>query len=66
MKDKQIFINEFLVHSLISTQFPQWKNFPIIPVIPGGWDNKTFRLGSDMLVRMPSAKRYANLSLIHI
>ena len=50
MKDKQIFINEFLVHSLISTQFPQWKNFPIIPVIPGGWDNKTFRLGSDMSV----------------
>lgn len=53
-------INETLVQSLISTQFPQWKNFPIIPIVPGGWDNRTFRLGKDMVVRMPSAKRYAN------
>lgn len=50
------FINKAVVHSLISTQFPQWKNLPITPVIPGGWDNKTFRLGRN--VRMLSAKHY--------
>ncbi len=54
-----IIINEKLVHTLVSTQFPQWKDLPIRPVNMGGWDNKTFHLGEDMLVRMPSAAEYA-------
>lgn len=58
MHDKQPLINELLVQNLIDTQFPEWKNLPIIPVTPGGWDNKTFRLGKNMLVRMPSNKKY--------
>jgi aminoglycoside phosphotransferase (APT) family kinase protein len=28
-------------------------------VEPGGWDNRTFRLGEDLCVRLPSAERYA-------
>jgi aminoglycoside phosphotransferase (APT) family kinase protein len=32
---------------------------PIEPVAQGGWDNWTFHLGSDMLVRLPSASEYA-------
>lgn len=60
MNDEQIIINKILVHSLISTQFPQWKNLPVTPVTPTGWDNRTFRLGTNMLVRMPSAKRYSS------
>ena len=27
-------------------------------VDPGGWDNRTFRLGADLLVRLPSRARY--------
>lgn len=47
------------VQNLIKEQFPQWADLPIIAVEPGGWDNKTFRLGNEMLIRMPSAACYA-------
>lgn len=52
-----IYVN--LVHRLITKQFPVWADLPIRPVEVGGWDNRTFRLGDNMLVRMPSAARYA-------
>ena len=42
-----------LVSALIDQQFPQWSGCAIAPVDPGGWDNRTFRLGSKMLVRLP-------------
>ncbi len=48
-----------LVASLIAEQFPQWANLPIKPVELSGWDNKTFRLGKEMLIRLPSAAAYA-------
>lgn len=51
-------INAELARRLIAAQFPQWKDLRIDPVELGGWDNRTFHLGSDMLVRMPSAKDY--------
>jgi aminoglycoside phosphotransferase (APT) family kinase protein len=48
-----------LVRRLIAEQFPQWADLPVTRVEPGGWDNRTFRLGTDMLVRLPSAAEYA-------
>lgn len=57
--NEQIIINETLVHRLVTAQFPQWKDLPIRPVTHSGWDNRTFRLGEHMLVRMPSAEDYA-------
>ena len=48
-----------LVRSLIEQQFPQWARLPIVPVEPGGWDNRTFRLGDALAVRLPSAECYA-------
>lgn len=48
-----------LVQALIASQFPNWKNLPITSVAVGGWDNHTFHLGDDMLVRMPKDKAYA-------
>lgn len=48
-----------LVHRLISTQFPEWKDLPIKPVALSGWDNRTFHLGKHLLVRMPNAAEYA-------
>jgi len=56
---QNIDINEILVSQLISSQFPQWAKLPIKPVEFSGWDNRTFRLGDDMSVRLPSAKWYA-------
>lgn len=52
-------IDTGLVRQLIAQQFPQWSGLPVVPVLPGGWDNRTFRLGDDKLVRLPSAAAYA-------
>lgn len=52
-------IDAQLVHQLISEQFPQWKDLPISPVFTSGWDNRTFHLGLEMLVRIPSRAEYA-------
>jgi aminoglycoside phosphotransferase (APT) family kinase protein len=51
-------IDAALVARLIAAQFPQWADLPITPAEPNGWDNRTFRLGADMSVRLPSAARY--------
>jgi|SRR5215475_14558676 len=51
-------IDATLVKQLIRTQFPQWAELPIAPVENGGWDNRTFRLGDGMSVRLPSAPHY--------
>uniref|UniRef100_A0A7C1JDF9 Aminoglycoside phosphotransferase family protein n=1 Tax=Caldilinea aerophila TaxID=133453 RepID=A0A7C1JDF9_9CHLR len=55
----EIQIDAFLVRRLIANQFPHWSHLPITPVHPAGWDNRTFRLGETMSVRLPSAARYA-------
>lgn len=51
-------ISSSLVRSLVSEQFPQWSELPIQPVDVQGWDNRTFRLGDRMSVRLPSADGY--------
>lgn len=48
-----------LVIDLISEQFPQWAHLPIRPVKLSGWDNRTFHLGEEMSIRLPSAEGYA-------
>ncbi len=52
-------INVSLVSRLVATQFPQWADLPIEPVEVGGVDNRTFHLGEDMTVRLPSGPWYA-------
>src|SRR5437762_13449687 len=47
-----------LVAGLVSSQFPAWAGLPLVPVELDGWDNTTFRLGSSMAVRLPSADVY--------
>jgi aminoglycoside phosphotransferase (APT) family kinase protein len=59
MNNEPLIIDAALVCQLVTTQFPQWKDLPIQPVALSGWDNRTFHLGEDMLVRMPSAADYA-------
>lgn len=51
-------ITSSLVRSLVSEQFTQWSELPIRPVEVQGWDNRTFRLGDRMSVRLPSADGY--------
>lgn len=52
-------ITPFLVRQLITEQFPAFSNLSIDPVKVQGHDNRTFRLGPDMLIRMPTAESYA-------
>ncbi|ONK09310.1 aminoglycoside phosphotransferase family protein [Streptomyces sp. MP131-18] len=52
-------IDAALVKRLIAVQFPQWSGLPVEPVPVDGWDNRTYRLGSGMTVRLPTAAGYA-------
>jgi aminoglycoside phosphotransferase (APT) family kinase protein len=47
-----------LVQKLITAQFPQWAELPIRRVAEEGWDNRTFHLGPELMVRVPSAYEY--------
>ena len=42
-----------LVVRLLTTQVPQWADLPIEPVQSAGTDNALYRLGDDMVVRLP-------------
>lgn len=56
----RIDINKELVQNLISRQFPEYDGLPIGPVEEQGHDNRTFRLGEELTVRLPSAKAYSD------
>jgi aminoglycoside phosphotransferase (APT) family kinase protein len=42
-----------LVARLLAAQFPHWADLPIEPVHSSGTDNAIYRLGEDMVVRLP-------------
>jgi aminoglycoside phosphotransferase (APT) family kinase protein len=42
-----------LVGRLLASQFPQWAGLPIRLVPSWGTDNALYRLGDDMVVRLP-------------
>lgn len=58
MTDGRAGIDASLVASLIAEQFPQWRELPVRPVPDEGWDNRTYRLGEEFTVRLPSAHGY--------
>ena len=53
-------IDAALAAQLVAEQFPQWDELPVVPVEFSGWDNRTFRLGDTMTVRLPSGEAYAS------
>ena len=57
--DDMIKITTGLVAGLIADQFPHWAGLDVTPSPESGWDNRTFRLGPKMAVRLPSAAAYA-------
>lgn len=42
-----------LVRRLLAAQFPRWSDLELQPIVSTGTDNALFRLGNDMVVRMP-------------
>ncbi|WP_345801618.1 aminoglycoside phosphotransferase family protein [Microbacterium sp. AZCO] len=51
-------IDEDLVRALLREQFPDWAGLAVRAVEPGGNDHRTFRLGDELSVRLPSAPGY--------
>ncbi|HEX3790166.1 MAG TPA: aminoglycoside phosphotransferase family protein [Pseudonocardiaceae bacterium] len=51
-------IDAALVRRLIAAQFPQWRGLSVIPVEIDSWDNRTYRLGPELTVRLPTAAGY--------
>jgi aminoglycoside phosphotransferase (APT) family kinase protein len=46
-----------LVRRLLAEQLPEWAGLPLEPVLPLGTDNANFRLGDELLVRLPRRPR---------
>jgi len=51
-------IDAALVKRLVAAQFPQWADLPVTPVKVEGWDNRTYHLGDELSVRLPTHKAY--------
>lgn len=58
MIEDRIHVGAELVVELLREQFPHWAGMPVVAVEPGGVDNRTFRLGEHLSVRLPSAPGY--------
>src|SRR3954447_11834046 len=53
-------IPEGLVRRLVDSQFPQWAAEPLVRVPTWGTDNAMYRLGNELVVRLP--RRAANVA----
>ncbi|WP_031010484.1 aminoglycoside phosphotransferase family protein [Streptomyces sp. NRRL F-5727] len=49
-------IDEALVRRLVAAQFPHWAGLDVRRVASAGTDNAMFRLGDDLVVRLPKAE----------
>lgn len=57
MHPDELELDASLVRRLLDGQFPQWADLAIEPVLPMGTDNALFRLGEDMVARLPRRER---------
>ncbi|MFD6289361.1 aminoglycoside phosphotransferase family protein [Streptomyces sp. NPDC060205] len=53
MHPDELDIDEALVGRLVAEQFPQWGGLDVEQVVSAGTDNAMYRLGDDMVVRLP-------------
>ncbi|MGW4082296.1 aminoglycoside phosphotransferase family protein [Streptomyces sp. NPDC004822] len=53
MRAGELDIDEALVERLVAERFPQWAGLPMRRVASAGTDNAMFRLGPDLVVRLP-------------
>ncbi len=57
MHEDELDIDDALVRGLLRAQQPQWADLPLRRVVSSGTDNAMFRLGDDMVVRLPRIER---------
>ncbi|MDN0199041.1 aminoglycoside phosphotransferase family protein [Streptomyces sp. S.PNR 29] len=53
MRENEVDIDDHLVRRLIAGQFPQWAGLPVQRLESSGTENAMFRLGTDLVVRLP-------------
>ena len=53
LHDDEVVSTPELVRRLVADQFPQWAGLAVTPGPAGGTDHHLFRLGDELLVRMP-------------
>ena len=53
MHADEVHTDDALVRRLLTTQLPEWASLPIARVASSGTDNALYRLGDDMVVRLP-------------
>lgn len=53
MHENEVTVDDGTVRRLVDEQFPAWTGLPLRRLPPTGTDNQLFRLGDDLLVRMP-------------
>ncbi|WP_313357250.1 aminoglycoside phosphotransferase family protein [Microbacterium sp.] len=51
-------IDADLIRGLLREQFPAWAELPVHPVVHAGNDHRMFRLGRELVVRLPAAVAY--------
>jgi aminoglycoside phosphotransferase (APT) family kinase protein len=57
MHRDEVTVDETVVRSLLAEQFPEWADLPVEDVEPRGTDNWLFRLGAELVVRLPCRER---------
>jgi aminoglycoside phosphotransferase (APT) family kinase protein len=55
---EHVIVDAELARALVDARFPEWSQLPLRPIEPGGFDHRSFRLGDDLVVRIPSAPAY--------
>lgn len=58
LHDDEIEVNEALVGRLVAEQFPELSHLPVRRVASSGTVNAIFRLGDDLVIRIPRAESY--------
>jgi aminoglycoside phosphotransferase (APT) family kinase protein len=53
LHDDELAIDVGLVRTLVDTSFPAWASLPLTPMSASGSSNALFRLGGELLVRLP-------------
>ncbi len=61
MHDDEIAIDDRLVRRLLAAQFPEWSSLALERVDSVGTVNALFRLGHDMVVRLPRTPRWHDI-----
>ena len=57
MHPDEVDIDVDLVARLVAEEFPAWRELPVAPVLPRGTDNALYRLGDELVVRLPRTEQ---------